>query len=127
MCFILENLAITIFTAIPKNITNAVVVPNCCKAIETIASLLGTTPFTLNAVSNIPPKGSNDPDTTPAPADKTKNPTNVLTVPFTVSAPDFFCVKSPTKAIKETKNAGVFAISTKTPITPFIISSLFFI
>ena len=81
--------AIMIFTIIPNTMINAAVVPYCSKAIDIIASLLGTTPCTPKACWKILPNGSNDCVTTLAPALKTKNPRIVFMVPDVISVADF--------------------------------------
>ena len=57
-----------------KIIINEVTVPNFTSAIETIASLFGTTPLMLNACSNMLEKLPKDPTITLDPAPKIKNP-----------------------------------------------------
>ena len=104
--------AIKIFATIAKAMIKAVVVPNSVNAIETIASLFGTTPDTLNASWNICPNGINAPCKIVEPPVKTKKPKHVLNVPLITSVAGFLSNKRPIKAINATSIDGSLRTST---------------
>ena len=111
------------FQNIPRAIISAVAVPYSFNAIDTIASLLGTIPWTWNPCSNMLPIGANEFTTSPAPPPNTKNPKIVLIVPFTMSVNGFFWTNNPIIAINPTKIDGTFKMSTIRVNKSFILPS----
>ena len=112
--------AMAMFATMPNAMMSAVAVPYFSSAVETMASLFGTTPCTLNACWKMSPSGLSEPSSTPAPPPKTMKPRMVLMVPLMISATDFFCAISPMRAMMPTSTDGTLRISTMKSSSAFM-------
>ncbi len=98
--------AIRMFTSMAKNMIIAISLPNDCWAMETMASLLGTTPLMPKACWKMVAKSPSEFTTRVAPAPRMTKPMMVLTVPLMHSVTGFFWAIRPMRAIRPTSTAG---------------------
>ncbi len=101
------------FTTMPKKKMSAAWVPKSVSTVPTMASLFGTTPCTSKACWNMSPNGVRAPETTPAPAASTRNPTKALIVPLRVSETDLRWRTRPSRAIRPMITDGSRNMSTR--------------